>query len=238
MADDTDTVDLPDTTQSPVVPSGESPDAMARWGGGLLLITAVVTAVMVYARVASNTDLATIAESLRAIGESQGLYTLFGVARLVSGVTLLIAGWFLSRTWIIRDRWATPWVPYLFMLSGACTAVSGAAAMWVAFQAGAPSADTVTQLNWLVGKAGFTFAGLALLVAAWFQWTVGGTLRKVAPASVVLGVAMQFIWLEAAAIVHPIVGGVFFLWLIVIGAMLATGRVERHFVDRYGNTVA
>lgn len=202
----------------------------------MLLITAVISAVMVYGRVASNTDLATLAETLRAVGENQGLYTLFGAARLGSGLTLLIAGWFLLRTWIIGDRWATPWVPYLFMLSGACTTLSGAAAVWVAFQPGAPGAEAMIQLSWLVGKAGFTFAGLALLVAAWFQWRVGGTLRKVAPASAVVGVAMQFIWLEAATIIHPIVGGVFFLWLIVIGAMLATGRVERHFVDRYGNT--
>ena len=45
---------------------------------------------------------------------------------------------------------------------------------------------------------------------------------------------MQLIWLDAASIIHPVVGGLFFLWLVVIGAMLATGRVERHFVDRYG----
>ncbi|MDE2787139.1 MAG: hypothetical protein OXL37_10795 [Chloroflexota bacterium] len=59
-----------------------------------------------------------------------------------------------------------------------------------------------------------------------------------APGSVVLGVAMQFIWLDAASIVHPIVGGLFFLWLLVIGTMLATGRVERHFIARYGDVAA
>ena len=40
---------------------------------------------------------------------------------------------------------------------------------------------------------GFTAAGLALIVAAWYQWRVGGTLRKVAPVSAALGVAMQSI---------------------------------------------
>ena len=38
---------------------------------------------------------------------------------------------------------------------------------------------------------GFTAAGLALIVAAWYQWRVGGTLPKVAPVSAALGVAMQ-----------------------------------------------
>ncbi len=40
---------------------------------------------------------------------------------------------------------------------------------------------------------GFTAAGLALIVAAWYQWRVGGTLPKVAPVSAALGVAMQSI---------------------------------------------
>ncbi len=51
-----------------------------------------------------------------------------------------------------------------------------------------------------------------------------------------LGIAMQLIWVEAATIVLPVVGGLFFVWLLVIGAMLATGRVERHFVVRYGES--
>ena len=33
---------------------------------------------------------------------------------------------------------------------------------------------------------------------------------------------------------HPVVGSLFFLWLLVIGIMLATGRVERHFISKYG----
>lgn len=231
-------------TQTTVL--GATPDRMARWGGALLLATAVVTAVMVYARVASDTDQGTLVESLRAVAENRGMYGLFGAARLVSGLTLLAAGWFLLRTWIIRDRWATPWVPYLFALSGVCTAISGICAIVIAFQAdaGITSANdvagigVVADLLWITGKVGFTGAGLALLVAAWFQWQVGRALRKVSPGSVVLGVAMQFIWLDAASIVHPIVGGLFFLWLLVIGTMLASGRVERHFIARYGDVAA
>jgi len=228
-------------TQTAVL--GATPDRMARWGGLLLLATAVVTAVMVYARVASDTDQATLTESLLAVAENRGMYGLFGAARLVSGLTLLAAGWFLLRTWIIRDRWATPWVPYLFAVSGVCTTVSGVCVILIAIQADAGSASlsnangvgVVNNLRWVVGKAGFTVAGLALIVAAWFQWQVGGTLRKVSPASAILGVAMQVIWLPTPSIVHPVVGGLFFLWMLGIGTMLATGRVEQHFVARYGD---
>ena len=50
------------------------------------------------------------------------------------------------------------------------------------------------------------------------------------PVSAVLGIAMQFIWIDAATIMHLVIGSLFFVWLLVIGAMLYTGRVERHFV--------
>ncbi len=242
MADSLGDLDMLDSAASERLIPGANPDRMARWGGTLLLATALVTAVMVYARVASGTDQATMLESLRAVAENRELYALFGGARLVSGLTLLAAGWLLLRTWIIRDRWATPWVPYLFIASGVCTGISGASALVVMTQADlqiAPAADlggirAVVNLTVIAGKVGFTLAGLALILAAWFQRQVGGTLRKVAPASAVLGIAMQLIWWGAATVIHPIVGGIFFLWLLVIGTMLATGRVERHFVARYG----
>lgn len=243
MADDRETIETPSTPPGSGLALGGSPDRMARWGGVLLLLTALATAVMVYARVASGADQVTLAESMRAVAENRESYGLFGVMRLASGLTLLVGGWLLLRTWIIRDRWATPWVPYLFIVSGVCTAISGVCALLITTQADPASAamadvtgvEVVHNLRWLIGKVGFTAAGLALIVAAWYQWQVGGTLRKVAPVSVVLGVAMQLIWVDAANIIHPVVGALFFLWLLVIGAMLATGRVERHFVARYGD---
>lgn len=244
MADDRDIIDIPATAEPSVIALGSSPDLMARWGGAFLLLTAVATAVMVYARVASGADQGTLLESLRAVGENRGMYGLFGAMRVMSGLTLLAGGWFLLRTWIIRDRWATPLVPYLFLASGVCTALSGACALLIAVQADPSSASladvtgigAVDNLRWITGKVGFTAAGLALIVAAWYQWQVGGALRIVAPVSAILGVVMQLIWLEAATIIHPVVGGLFFLWLLVIGTMLATGRVERHFVARYGDS--
>lgn len=192
MAGDNDIVGIPPVTTGPEAMPGGQPDLVARLGGLLLLITAIATAVTVYGRVASGADQATLLESLSAVAESRGLYGLFGATRLVSGLTLLAAGWFLLRAWIIKDRWATPWVPYLFVASGVCTAVSGACAILIAFQADAGIASVndvagigvVADLLWIAGKVGLTGAGLALLVAAWFQWQVGGALRKVAPASV------------------------------------------------------
>ena len=194
---------------------------------------------MVVARVVADADQATLQESLRAVADNRAMYGLSGIARLLSGVTFLIAGWFLLRTWIIRERWAIPLVPYLFILSGVCTAVSGACAVLIAIFAAptiaaATPIEVVSSLRWTAGKAGFAAAGVALIVAARYQWRVGGTLRRVAPASAVIGVAMQFIWLDAATIMHPVVSAAFFLWLLVIGTMLATGRVERRFIATYG----
>ena len=84
-------------------------------------------------------------------------------------------------------------------------------------------------LRWLTGKIGYALAGLALIMAARYQWKVGGTLRKIAPASAVIGLIMQFVWIDAATIVHPIAGVAFMAWLLVVGSMLATGRTERLF---------
>ena len=99
-----------------------------------------------------------------------------------------------------------------------------------------PSAllEAAYHVRWFAGKVGFSIVGAALLVAARYQWKVGQTLRKVSPVSALLGLAMQLIWVDAAGFLHPVIGTVFFLWLLAIGAMLATGRVERHFIDLFG----
>ena len=209
----------------------------ARVAGALLLLTALATVVAVVGRVAADADQSTLAESLATISRDRGLYGLGGAARLASGITLLAAAWYLSRTWIIRERLGTPLVPILLAISGAFTAVSGACAVILAVSA-PPAVDTTTVgplmensalLRWLTGKIGFAVAGLALIVAARYQWRVGGTLRYIAPASLVIGVAMQFIWIDAATIMHQITGPAFFIWLVAVGGMLFTGRVEMLF---------
>ena len=183
-------------------------------------------------------------ESLGAIAGSRALYGLSGVARLLSGLTLIAAGWLLLRAWTVWGSRATSLAPYVFLLSGLCTVVSGASALLItlhpsldALAAGPATAETpglieaAFHLRWLIGKAGFSAAGVALSAAAWSQW---GTLRKTAAASAVLGLGMQFIWWDAATIMHPIVGMLFFIWLLVIGAMLVTGRGDWGFVPATG----
>ncbi len=218
--------------------SGElTRDPAARAAGWLLVMTAVATAVMVVGRVAADADEPTLIDTLTALASGRAAYTLSGAARLVSGVTLLAAAWYLSRTWIIRSRLGTPLVPGLFAASGVFTAVSGALAIALATLAsdavrlGALSptfarAETVSDLRWMTGKIGFAIAGLALVLASHYQWKVGGVLRYVAPASAALGIAMQFIWVDSATVAHRTIGSAFFLWLVAIGMML-TGRTER-----------
>ena len=83
---------------------GRPKDRAARNAGIFLLLTAAVTVVMVLARVSSDTDQPTLAESLRAIADNTAIYSVAGTARLLSGLTLIIASWYLLRTWIVRER--------------------------------------------------------------------------------------------------------------------------------------
>ena len=220
-------------------------DSAARTAGILLLATAIATVVAVVGRVAAGADQDTFERSMAFIAMNSGLYGLGGAARLVSGVTLVVGAWFLWRTWIIRERLGTPLVPTLFIVSGLFTIVSGTCAVELALLAPDVSNSTilatpdrslepVAHLRWITGKIGFTAAGLALIVAARYQWMVGGTLRYIAPVSAIIGLAMQFIWIDSATIMHPIIGVAFFLWLLAIGFMLTSGRVERHFVAMSG----
>ena len=241
---------MADPATSPSSDPTIAADRMARLAGAMLLATAALTVIMVYARVSADADQATMLESLQAMADNSAMFGLSGLMRFLSGLTFTAAGLLLLRTWIIRERWATPLVPYLFVLSGLVTAASGALAIFIVT---GPSLETATaagpstsseytalgaiyHLRWITGKIGFSAAGLALIIAARYQWQVGGTLRRVAPVSAILGVAMQFIWVDSATILHPVIGTVFFIWLLVIGTMLSTGRVERHFMAAYGRT--
>lgn len=218
-------------------------DRSARTAGALLILTAAATVAAVVGRVAADADQPTLSESMVEIALDRWLYLAGGAARLVSGITLIAAAWLLLRTWIIRERLGTPLVPALFAASGLFTAVSGLCAVGLA--ASVPDAEAtaaildysradsvmvVADLRWLTGKISFAAAGLALIVAARYQWRAGETLRRIAPVTAVLGVAMQFIWIDAATFAHRIIGPAFFVWLVLIGAMLLSGRVERHFV--------
>ena len=129
-------------------------------------------------------------------------------------------------------RLGSPRVPALLVASGVFTAVSGACAIILAMTAPETSSfiESCALIRWLSGKIGFALAGIALILASRYQWRVGGPLRRIAPASALLGAAMQFIWIDSATMVHPVVGFAFFLWLVVVGVMLVTGRTERLFL--------
>ena len=218
-------------------------DTAARNAGLLLIATAVITLVAVAGRVMADADQPTLVDSLAAIAESRFAYGFSGAARFASGATLLAGAWFLLATWIIRQRRATPLVPWLFGASGVITALSGVCALILAVAAtNAPEAGALAEatefLRWTTGKLGFAVAGLALLVAARYQWLAGGTLRLISPLSVIIGAAMLLIWIDALTPVHRVSGVAFVVWLVVIGFMLLTGRVERLFIAKFGSAPA
>ncbi len=216
--------------------------AAAKTAGALLLLTAIATVVSVSTRVASGADQPTLLESLAAIAANKELYSIGGISRILSGITLISAAGCVLKIWADGGRWSAPTVPAIMIASGGFTAVSGVCAIGLVFSAGAVNdafltgvvgqspVDSSTEifafLRWFTGKLGFAAAGLALMGAAGYHWRVGGKLKYFAIASVVVGIAMQFIWIDAATPVHRISGVAFLAWLLAMGGMLALGRVE------------
>ena len=84
--------------------------------------------------------------------------------------------------------------------------------------------DSTMWLRWFTGAGGFAVAGLALIVIARRQRSAGGSLDRVAPASALLGAAMQFVWIDAASVLHMLTGPLFVVWLAVAGGMFLGGR--------------
>ena len=197
-------------------------------GTGLfLLITAVATLVAVVTRVSANADQPTLAESLVVISENKALYASGGGARFVSGFTLIVAAWFLSKMGAGENQPSARLASLIFALSGLSTAISGASAIALTTAAPAPPdalPETTAYARLLTGKIGFTLAGLALLPEARRQWNLGPPFKYLAPASGVIGIAMQFIWWDAATTVHRITGIAFLFWLIVVGVLLFRGH--------------
>ena len=203
--------------------------------GLLLILNAIATVVAVVGRVGADTDLPTPAASLAAVAENRGLYGTGGAGRLASGVTLIAAAWYLHPGRAAAGTRAAPIVCILFAASGLLTAYSGAAAVVLAAiapdgQAAAPAGEAARQLaatatlRQFSGAVGFAAAGLALIVSGRDQWRAGGELSRTAAVSMLLGLTMQFIWLDAATLMHQITGIVFVVWLALVGAKLRRGR--------------
>ena len=207
-----------------------------RNAGLLLILTAIATVVAVVGRVSADADHESLAASLAAVAESRGLYGLGGAGRFASGVTLIAAAWCLFTIPGDGGRRGSPVVPLLLAVSGALTACSGAIAVgltrmppeWmdVARSEGVVLShqEATVWLRKFTGAAGFTVTGLALIVVARRQWSARGALERIAPASALLGVAIQFVWLDAATVMHMITGTLFVVWLGAGGAMLLKGR--------------
>ncbi len=123
-----------------------------------------------------------------------------------------------------------------FALSGAFTAASGALAIALGTMAsdvaplgvGSPMyrlADTISDLRGISGVIGFALAGLAVVLAVPLARRAGGRVRLAALFTGGIGVAMQFIWIDSATVVHRVVGAAFLVWLVAVGTLLATGRL-------------
>lgn len=186
-------------------------------------------------RVSADADHEALTASLAAIADSRGLYALGGAGRLASGVTLIAAGWFLFGSASRGKRERSVVLPFLFAVSGALTACSGASAVVLAavategldaagLEALARHQEATAWLRRFTGAAGFALAGLALIVIAWRQWGAGGSLKRIAPASALLGMAIQFVWFDAATMLHAVTGTLFVVWLAVGGGTLVTQR--------------
>lgn len=193
-----------------------------------------------------NLDTAMIAqlelsERLSAIGSAKVSYGIGGAARLIGGLTLLAAGLLLWRVLRAYQPAAMGLAAALLVASGIASAVSGACAIALAVLAPEAQSTAVLRsagalvpgteemlftIRWAAGTLGFTLAGLALVALAAVQWRMGSILRVSGVVGVVLGVAMLFIWIDAATVVHRISGIAFLIWLIVAGLWLAAGRVR------------
>ena len=211
----------------------------ARAAGLLLLLTALATAISVPARLLADADQPTLSESLWAIAINNAPYLIGGVARLVSGLALLGAAWFLWRFLRGYHPAAVSISAVVLAASGLITAISGLCAVVLA--ASVPDVGPVAVLirdgweeslrpwanaRWITGTLGFTLAGVSLIALAPALWRIGGRLKIAAVVDVIIGVAMLFIWVDAATVVHRISGVAFLLWLIVGGIWLVAGRLK------------
>ena len=214
----------------------------ARTAGLLLLLAAVATAVSVVTRLASSTEPLEGSPIQLPIILNTGVYAIAAAARILAGLGLLAAAVFLRRATSARHR-AADAASRLLEASGAVTAVSGACMLALAMEIPQAAAGTgpvvaliaweipgwvepIDAARWITGKVGFTLAGLGLIALSPVQWRIGGLLKVSAVADLVIGVAMLFIWVDAATVMHRISGVAFLAWLIISGLWLATGRLK------------
>ena len=213
-----------------------------RAAGILLLLTALATAISVTARVSAGADdtpftdsvalrlsldTAEIArleakEKLHAIGSASIMYGAGGVARLLGGLTLMAAGFYLWRCMGAANPSAMAVVAVLFGASGMASAASGVAAIGLAVLA--PEPQTVTVLTsgesgWArlaqPGESGAQTARQlpdvsviedALFAARWFAGSLGFALAGLALVALAPVQWRMGGILRAAAVVGAVLG--------------------------------
>ncbi len=211
-----------------------------RVSGLLLLLTAVATAVSVMTRLNSSMEPLAGSPIQVPIILDTGQYAIAGAARTLSGLALLAAALYLWMTLRSSQPQAIGIAAALLVLSGATTAISGAAML--ALAGGLPQVadgsatlmawaapgwvEPADAVRWIAGKVGFTLAGLGLIALGPVQWRIGGLIKVSAVADVIIGVAMLFIWVDAATVMHRVSGIAFLLWLIVSGIWLVAGLLK------------
>ena len=211
-----------------------------RSAGLLLLLTAVATAVSVMTRLAGSDEPLEGAPIQLPVILDTGQYVISGAARMLSGFALVAAAAFL-RVAVRPGQPVTAGIAAtLLELSGAATAISGASMLALAgvlpqsAEGTAPLVawsapgwiEAVDGARWIAGKIGFFLAGLGLIALGPVQWRMGGILKVSAVADVIIGVAMLFIWVDAATVMHRVSGIAFLLWLIVSGVWLTLGLMQ------------
>lgn len=215
-----------------------------RISGLLLLLTAIATAVSVMTRLNSSVEPLEGSLIPFPVILDTGQYLIAGTARVLSGLALLAAAVYLWMALKGIQPQAIGIAATLLVLSGAITAVSGAAMLALAAEipqaaGGGPGPvvapmtweipawiEPVDAVRWIAGKVGFTLAGLGLIALGPVQWRMGGLLKISAVADVIIGVAMLFIWVDAATVMHRVSGIAFLLWLIVSGVWLTLGLLK------------
>ena len=214
----------------------------ARTAGLLLLLTALATGVSVVTRLAGSQEPPPDSTLYVPVILDTMLYFVSGAARVFSGLALLALAVLCWRRAMEAGGVAVMRVSAALLgMSGVVTAASGACMLALAAAvpetaAGSSLAslagtgavpgwvEPLNEARSITGKAGFTLAGLGLVALAPAQWRIGGRLLQTgAVASAAIGIAMLFIWVDAATVMHRISGIAFLLWLIVYGGGFAVG---------------
>lgn len=212
----------------------------ARSTGLLLLLTALATAVSVMTRLAGSDEPLEGAPVQLPVILDQGQYVISGGARTISGFALVAAAAFLRIVIRPGQPALAGTAATLLEISGAATAISGVSMLALAgvlpqsaegtaslaAWSGPGWIEAVDGARWIAGKVGFTLAGLGLIALGPVQWRMGGVLKISAVVDVIIGVAMLFIWVDAATVMHRVSGIAFLLWLIVSGVWLTLGLMQ------------